>query len=122
MSLYVEWLRDRAVWALKHEQIVRDQVLFTVRLMAVYEHERDMDRGRFSLFCREPLPHVVEIEKKAICDGTQQPWFEAWINWLAEHCREPWSVSVEMIHVGQAQVKFSFGAAHDAVMFKMVWV
>lgn len=121
MILYAEWLRPEGLWALKNDVVVGDRILFTVRLMPIHESERALAAGRFALFRLTAQTHEVKIERTRIRDGIQQPWFEGWVNWIAEHAQEPWSVRLEHPHLAHAVARFSFQAARDAMLFKLVW-
>lgn len=121
VGLFAEWLRPEGVWALKNEAMAGDRVLFTVRLMPIHFDERELRAGRFALFRLVAQAHAVVVENPRVHDGMQVPWFEGWINWIAEHAREPWSVRVEHPHLGHAVAHFSFQSPRDAVLFKLVF-
>ncbi len=116
---YYQSFANEAFWlrwdVLKPNSI---QVAYTVDLMPVYEHERELDRGRFEHYRIEQQEHVARITRK----DSPEPFpvmFESWVNWLAEHNEQPWSVTLDMPHVHHAIFSFSFADLTVGTMFKL---
>lgn len=96
------------------------QVSYTVELMTVYEHERDLDRGRFAHFQYDDQEFVARITRK----DSPEPFpimFETWVNWIAEQTDQPWSVRLDMAHVHHAVFIFSFADLTVGTMFKLAF-
>jgi hypothetical protein len=92
---------------------------YNVTVMPVYEHERDLDRGRFLFYSHEDQEYVVQIRRD---ENHPIPWklhCEPWVNWIAEHHQNPWSLRIEMENVHAGTFVFSFSDPTIAFMFKL---
>ncbi|RYD63679.1 MAG: hypothetical protein EOP83_11585 [Verrucomicrobiaceae bacterium] len=96
------------------------KLIWTCLLMRIYEHERDLDRGRFEGFQRSPCEHMISL---SMGNGAA-PWaalIGPMINWIAETTTEAWSLDVDIASVGEGVFHFSFAELDVAMMFKLVF-
>lgn len=97
-------------------ELLKDQrVIAGASLMKVYEHERDLNRGRFQNFTQhETHEHHVRVPGHMHIT-------EPMVNWIAEQVDTPWGLTV----VDQAEtgvlLDFSFTDIQSAVYFKLVF-
>lgn len=103
-----------------------------VSMMSLYDHERDLNRGRFAHFDRQPQawPATVRLPQ----DDRFARWdrFTEMVNWIAEFADTPWSLDiVSDFEVDEdlqpkdgtwtESARFSFEDSHLGFMFKMVF-
>jgi len=121
-SLHTSFNIHRNQWQLYHEQVSsKNQILFNVCLMEIYEHERYLDKGRFKYFVHNDCENVVSVLKPKLRSNTVEQ-FNIWVNWIAENCSENWTIKISMSSVYDADVKFKFDNNKDAVLFKFLFV
>lgn len=106
---------------LKHPEYANLRFLYSILVMKVYEHERDLNQGRFLHFDHTPQQWTVAIhhENRVI------PWWEkceGMINWIAENADSPWSLGIEMEHIQKGTFTFSFQDPTIATFFKVMFV
>lgn len=93
--------------------------LYGVILNEVYEHENDLDKGRFENYRHEAQPNSTNLTLDLPKPIPHH--MEEWINWIAQHSPGTWSLSIEMKHVADGVATFSFDDITTAVMFKLVF-
>jgi hypothetical protein len=94
--------------------------IWTCLIMRIYDHEKDLDRGRFENFKRETREFTVSFK----LTNQSQPWatlIGPMINWIAEIGNQPWSLDIDILHVGEGRFDFSFDELDVATMFKLVF-
>lgn len=97
------------------------RTLFTVGLMHVYEHERNLNDGRFKRFNRLPQPHAVVLTPDRFpVIGTPMD-IGTMVTWIAEHCRGEWHMAIYMKDVNKGSISFRFADQTDAVLFRLVF-
>src|SRR5574343_88635 len=95
-------------WALLVDVIVNDKHLFSTRLMEIHENERDLKTGRFRNYTEISFENEIVIDIKNHSDGLTYPWFEKWINWIADNTQSCWNVKTYHEHLRHIHVHFSF--------------
>lgn len=97
------------------------RTLFTVGLMHVYEHERNLNIGRFERFNRMPQPHRVVIEPERFPFIGDPLDVGTMVTWIADHCRGEWNMKINMSSVSTGSITFAFSDQTDAVLFRLVF-
>lgn len=101
-----------------------NRIGWTLGLMYVYEHERDLNRGRFKDFTPEPQEWLgsVRIEGPIVGDRIPQMRHEItlMINWIAEHVDTPWSLDYRE-NGATRYLDFSFSDSHLGFAFKILF-
>lgn len=96
------------------------QHIYTLTLLAIYDHEKELDRGRFESFSMTPQEHAVSLP---MIRG-EPVWVtsERWVNWIAEQATSPWCLEPKFMEVfGVETFRFSFEDVVTAVAFKLVF-
>jgi hypothetical protein len=110
-----------------------NEVLYTLRLFPLYDHEKRLNLGRFvnyvqdslelqasvRLDIRKPLP-VYACMEFATFNAVVQKQAE----WCADMCEEnggKWSLTIEPHSVHDVSIHFSFDNPTIAVAFKLLW-
>jgi hypothetical protein len=98
-----------------------NRVLYTAIVMDIYDHESDLSRGRFEYFSREAQEYSVKV--KATIQGWRAPdaSVQQYVNWIAEHTQDSWSMEPYFNHVHDVDMTFSFADITTATMFKLVF-
>jgi hypothetical protein len=106
-----------------HDHIVgMNQVAYIAHHMVVFDHERDLDNGRFEHFTHEGRENVVTLTlDESRCERPWNHQVRMWVNWIAEHVDSPWSLHVAMEHTRRGTFTFSFDDHVKAVFFKLVF-
>lgn len=94
------------------------RVGWTLTMMDIYEHERNVDRGRFEHYDRQPQDWVATIKVEPE-KGPLTQWVPQLVNWIAENHDGPWHLIADMEDVNEGYLRFSFADPDLAVMFKM---
>lgn len=107
---------------LLHDHETNGRIVYAAYHMPIYDHERNLDAGRFKHFTKEPRPHSTSI----LLDQGKEDffWFDrvsVLINWIAEHVESPWSLHVDMDHATKGTFIFSFDDPVKGVLFKLVF-
>lgn len=93
----------------------------TLGLMPVYEHERDLNKGRFEHFTTARQEWVAEID--VIDEHRAEPFRQnvtAMVNWIAEHADAPWSL--DWRETGSHRyLDFSFADSTHGFAFKILF-
>lgn len=122
-ALITGWSQMDTSWLLYSRVEVENKLLFSTRLMKIYEHERNLNSGRFKRFSESVYQNnIVSFDNQETFDGGRHPWFEKWINWIADNTFGSWLVQTRHYHLNKACVSFFFEKPSDAGMFKMVWM
>jgi hypothetical protein len=98
--------------------------LYGVILNEVYEHESDLDRGRFQNYTQSAQPNQINLDLDLGGLSGIEPIHmqaEKWIDWIAQHSTALWSLSINMKDVSEGVAAFSFADSTTAVMFKLVF-
>jgi hypothetical protein len=98
----------------------QNKLTWTCILAKLYEHEQNLDAGRFVNFSRTPQAHLVQLD----FSNEKEPWWIAMatkINWIAEVTDEPWSLQPELQSVLHGSFTFGFADLGTAMMFKLVF-
>lgn len=97
----------------------------TITLMHIYEHERDLNRGRFEHFDREAQrwPATIRLKDDSVLAERQ---VSRMVNWIAEQIDTPWSLDIEVdfdpgTDTYKDYARFSFEDSDLGVMFKIVF-
>jgi hypothetical protein len=96
------------------------QMVQTEAYFPVYDHEKDMNRGRFARFRVEPFESFVHVTNVAHRPKTL-------IEWIAENVQGDWSMMPHDPDIAETPLHdtttfvFSFEKAVDAVVFKLVF-
>jgi hypothetical protein len=93
-------------------------------LMEVYEHERDLNRGRFANFTPEPQEWLASVRVEGPLVGDRLPQLRhevtVMINWIAEHVETPWSLDYRE-NGAVRYLDFTFADSHLGFMFKILF-
>lgn len=92
-----------------------------LRVCELEHHELDLNAGRFARFSRYRQSCRVEVSQDYQRFPRHQEFHTSIIQWIHEHTSGPWSLWMEVQHVSDYDVEWSFERAADAVMFKLVW-
>lgn len=123
-SLSVERARvgdamQKEYW-LKHNEHANLRFLYAVFVLKLYEHERDLNAGRFACFRDTPMPWSVSI----FHENHDTPWWvkcEPMVGWIAENTDSAWNLTVSMNNVFEGNFIFSFEDPCTATFFKLAF-
>jgi hypothetical protein len=107
-------------------------VLYTIFLFEIYDHETNLNSGRFVNFNQTTNDYqancLVESTNRTVFAGLE---FESLghlvqrqVEWCAETTfRDPshWNLSLEAHHVSKTGINFFFDDVTTAVTFKLLW-
>jgi hypothetical protein len=93
--------------------------LYAIILNEVYDHETDLDDGRFKNYTRDEQPNRIDLNLNGPSPIPIN--VERWLDWIAQHSSAPWNLSVQMNHISDGIAIFSFADTTTAVMFKLVF-
>lgn len=102
----------------------RSKIGWTLALMEIYDHERDLAAGRFVNFDRQPQEWraTVRLEGPLAGDRLKKLRHDVaiMINWIAEHVETGWSLDyAERDDI--RYLDFSFADSHFGFAFKMLF-
>jgi len=97
--------------------------LYTIPVMELYEHEYELDNGRFLHYKKEPQKHevIINFNNKRIGGEEFRHATQQMVQWVAEQSDDDWNFFLIPESVGVVHLNFSFSSAMVAVIFKMVW-
>lgn len=112
---------DTSAWWVKHDVCQEQQINYSVAVMKIYEHENQLNTGRFENFTHESQAWSVSIYH----ENKIEPWWkraETLVEWVAENVDSPWSLDIKMEHVSAGHFIFTFADMSAATFFKMMFV
>jgi hypothetical protein len=95
--------------------------LYSVPLVDLYGSEKDLNAGRFENFSIVPLEYSIKVPSDSNGQAEFQYRIRQHVEWIAEHGRGLWSLTLEPHHVSKLDLIYSFSDVTDAVLFKLVW-
>ncbi len=95
--------------------------LFSMVLASLHGNEEDLNDGRFRQFSHQQQPNKVYLRRNFAIGFELRHWYTDVLGWIAEHCREPWSVGFEAHSVGDMTFEFAFAKVSSAVAFALVF-
>lgn len=99
---------------LEHDVVVNNYFIYSVPLVIMKDDESTrLDDGRFRNFSHRTQDHTVILPLAAVDVNTTI------IDWIAEHVRGVWSLSVDMNNVQVGVLAFSFSDLKTAAIFRL---
>ena len=99
---------------LEHDVIVNNYFIYSVPIVVMKDEESErLDDGRFRNFSHRTQAHTVILPLNAVDVNTTI------IDWIAEHVRGAWSLSVDMNNVQVGVLAFSFSDLKTAAIFRL---
>lgn len=95
--------------------------LWTLPLISLLgSEENNLHGGRFEAFTPERQEHRFHVRWRGSGPDFQF-WFAQRVEWIASFTASPWSFDVEVRHMQEIGVAFTFADAAVAVAFALVW-
>jgi hypothetical protein len=103
--------------------ITTNRLTFSVPLMPLYEHEIELNSGRFKNYSLIMFPNKTYLRYDSRLQIPLIEWFCLIISWINEiKTKNHWSFSGRIIDEYRAEFIFGFDDVAISFMFAMVWI
>ena len=108
------------------------KLVHIVPLITLYEHEKNLNAGRFMHFKEDQQTHLVKLTINRRKKDEFDYKIQEWIDWVATHTDSNWNIAFDFPDQHrdaifntpidqQIAITFSFENLTTAVVFKLVW-
>jgi len=96
---------------------------YSVSLLRIYHHERELNNGRFEFFSEEMPVNKVFLRHDSRIDMPLTEYIHRIVNWINEvNKKQLWSFSGRMLDDFRSEFAFGFVDVTICFAFAMVWV
>lgn len=117
--------RDKEIWLKTEILSEHGKILYVENLMKLYEHESELNRGRFVNFIKKEQEYKISMFLESSSREFSCKWTSSLVEWIAENNKEPWSIKRQIddniFTFPDIILDFSFANSTTAVAFALVW-